>query len=208
MNLSSISSTSSLASLTNVRPTSSSVVDALQSTDDTTSLSGPAALSKKLEALSKSDPAKFKEAVNTIAKKLNEAADAATNPHEKEMLTDMASKFTKAGETGDASDLKPSGRPPAGGPPPGGAPPGGAPSSGGSGASSKSQYYDPADTNQDGKVSLQEQAAYDAKQASKKEDSTGLGAYKQALHSAADQKAASLMASLNSIVDSVTKSCA
>jgi hypothetical protein len=218
MNISSVSSNSAITPLTSA--VSTSTVDTVQSPEDSSSMSGPAELFKKLEDLSKSDPTKFKEAVDGVSKKLTEAANAAADPNEKQMLNDLAQKFTQAGNTGDVSSLEPpEGGPPAGGAPPGGAPPGGAPpggappggappggasSSDSSSSSNSSKTYDPADANQDGKVSMEERMEYDAEQAAKSSpDSTGLSAYKNALHSAAEQKANDLFSSLNAIVDSV-----
>ena len=164
---------------------------------ESTSVSGASKLYASLQALAKSDPAALKETLAADAKKLTDAAKTQTDSTTKKAMTDLAAKFTEASKTGDLSGLAP----PAGG----AAPPKGK-GGGGGGGGGGTIVYQPADTNEDGTVSLQEQEAYDAKQAAKTSDSTGLGAYKQALHSAADHKAASLMATLNSIVDSVTES--
>jgi hypothetical protein len=201
MSISSITSASRQASVARLQPSTPSTVDASLSTKASSSLSGPAELFMKLEALSKSDPAKFKQATQEISEKLTEEANSATDPGAKAMLTDLAAKFQKASQTGDASVLKP----------PQGPPPAGAPSkSGGSsgkasgGSTGDIKTYDPADANKDGTVTLQEQVDYDAKKAAKAgEDSTALSAYKKALHAAADQKANALLSSLSSIYDSV-----
>jgi hypothetical protein len=201
MSINSISSASRPANVASLKPTAPSTIDATVSTEDSSSLSGPAELFKKLEALAKSDPAKFKQATQEISEKLTEEANAAADPGAKEMLTGLAAKFKTASQSGDASALKPpQGPPPAGGPHKSGGPSGKA--AGGSGGGTKT--YDPADANQDGTVTLQEQVDYDAKKVTKsEEDSTALSAYKKVLHAAADQKANRLLSSLNSIYDSV-----
>lgn len=133
---------------------------------DRSSASGPAELFKQLEALASSDPAKFKQVTAQMAAAVQAAADAATDPQEKQLLTGLAAKFTQASSSGDASGLQP----PEGGSPPPGPPPGPPPAGAGdaaqaaSGATGTTQL-DPADANQDGTVTLQEQAAYDARQA-------------------------------------------
>ena len=206
MSVNGIGSTSSLSATLEILSTRLSQNSSVSSTDsvngDSSGLSGPAELFKKLEALSKSDPAKFKQATQEISDKLTEEADSETDPGAKEMLTGLAAKFKTASQTGDASALKPPrGSPPAGGPPKSGGSSGTA--SGGSSGDTKT--YDAADTNEDGTVSLQEQLDYDAKKAAAKsgEDSTGLSAYKKVLRAAADQKANTLFSSLNSIYDTV-----
>jgi hypothetical protein len=170
---------------------------------DEGSTSGPAELFKKLEALAKSDPEEFKEATAQMAEKVKEAADTATDPHEKKMLTELASKFSEASQTGDASGLKPpehGGRP--SGPPPG-PPPNDSPSVSGaaetdttSSSSSSTQTYDPADTNKDGTVSATEQAAYEAKCASRAEQ-----AYTHTMDSASESRAHELFATLQSLLE-------
>ena len=202
MSISSISSASRLASVASLQPSAPSTVDAPQPAEDSSSLSGPAELFKRLEALSKSDPAKFKQATQEISERLTEEANAATDPGAKKMLTGLAAKFNEASQTGDASVLKPpQGPPPAGGP----SKSGGSSGKASGGSSGDTKTYDAADANEDGTVSLQEQLDYDAKKAAAKagEDSTGLSAYKKVLRAAADQKANALFSSLNSIYDSV-----
>jgi trimeric autotransporter adhesin len=146
---------------------------------DAASVSGPAQTMNKLQALQKSDPAKFKEVMSTISDKLSSAAQSSTSPAEQKALTDAAARFKSAGDSGDLSALAPqkgagagrakrgSGAPPAGGPkgPPAAKP---APQ-----ASASAAVTSPADTNADGKVSAAEQAAYDAKQAAESAASSG-----------------------------------
>ena len=125
----------------------------------------------KLKALQASDPAKFKEAMSAISKKLTKDADASTDAKQKQVLTDMASKFSTAGQTGDLSGITlPSGASGAkgghhggghGGPPPSG---GGVKGASSSSSSSSTTSAGAADTNGDGKVSEAKLAAYTVKQ--------------------------------------------
>jgi hypothetical protein len=86
------------------------------STDTASGTSGPASsveISKpgqlfgKLQSLAESDPAKFKELMADAATKLKSAAENSTNSDQQKFLTDLASKFQKASETGDTSAIKP-----------------------------------------------------------------------------------------------------
>ncbi|HSY20470.1 MAG TPA: hypothetical protein VK841_00040, partial [Polyangiaceae bacterium] len=135
-----------------------------------------------LKALEQQDPAQFQSVMTAIAGKLSAAAKSATHPGEQKTLTDLAAKFTAAGQSGDLSALAPpsggassggtsSGPAPAGGPPGGGAPPSGG--GGGGSSSSSSKLHDPADTNYDGKVSAKEAAAYREKLAAEKHVASG-----------------------------------
>ena len=154
----------------------SSAVDSVTGDDssDSSSVSGPAAILSKLKALQASDPAKFKEAMSAISKKLTKDADASTDAKQKQVLTDMASKFSTAGQTGDLSGITPpSGASGAkgghhggghGGPPPSGGGVKGASSSSSSSSSSSTTSAGAADTNGDGKVSEAKLAAYTVKQ--------------------------------------------
>lgn len=149
----------------------SATASAIGPDGDSSSVSGPASTLNKLKKLQETDPAKFKEAMSAISKKLTEEADAATDDKEKAMLKDMASKFQSAGESGDLSQLVPS---PGGGPGGVGGPKGGGhggppPGSGGGAgvkatSSSSSSTTQAADTNGDGKVSESELEAYLQKQ--------------------------------------------
>ncbi len=196
MNITSVARQAQTASISGLQAQRPSATQDAQSVTDDSSLSEPASLFKKLEALAKSDPAKFKEAATEISAKLKEAADAANDPREKAMLTSISDKFSSAAESGDVSGLKP----PQGPPPGGGRPP---PPPGGGGGGGGSKTTEPADTNKDGTVTLLEQAAYDAK-SKQSSESTALSAYKQVLHASAEEKANSLFSSLNSIVDAVS----
>jgi hypothetical protein len=160
---------------------------------DTWSISTPAQLISKLQDLQKSEPSAFKDVMRSASDKVGVAAEAASDPQVKSGLLEISAQLKAASSTGDLSALRAppgaagpqgarpaggghgGGAPPAGGPPPGGAPPGGGGATGGgggsgaSGSASASKTYEPADTNQDGKVSLQEQVVYAAKQAAEKE---------------------------------------
>ena len=72
----------------------------------------------KLKDLEKTDPAKAKQVLTSIAAKLDKAATSATGD-EAAHIKELAGKFSKAAESGDVSGLEP----PKGGmhgPPPGG----------------------------------------------------------------------------------------
>jgi hypothetical protein len=157
---------------------------------DQDSQSGPATLFKKLETLAKTDPTKFKEVTAEMAAKVKEAADTATDPREKQMLTELSQKFTDASTSGDASGLKP---PEGGRPPP---PPGGKGGKGGAGGAAEEKQYAPADANKDGTVTLAEQAAYDAQQQSRAEK-----AYTHTMEQAKDGRAEALFASLQQVLN-------
>jgi len=189
-----ISSISSTQALLGVQPqaTTTSTPAVAQTASDSSSLSGLAELFQKLADLQKSSPSKFQEAMKEIAQKLKDAAAAATDPSEQKALTELADAVTKAAQTGDLSSLEK---------------PSAAPGGGGAGAGSATKTFDPADANQDGVVTEQEQAAYDAAQAAPSgATSTALQTYGKVLHSAADAKESALFSSLNSIVDSVAAS--
>jgi hypothetical protein len=121
----------SLSSVTSIGATSS--VSQIQSTDSTSSTgstesteSSKTRLSKlgemmsKLQDLEKTDPAKAKQVLTSIASTLSDKASTSNDPR----LKELADQFTAAAKTGDLSGLKPSGPPPGGhhgghhGPPP------------------------------------------------------------------------------------------
>jgi hypothetical protein len=166
--------TSSTSSASGAKKTTSSEAT------DSAAVSGPAQMLAKLSELQKSDPAKLKEVATSVASALTTAAGAASDPQESKMLKEIASRFQSVASTGDLSALQPpkggpGGRPPAGGRPPGGPPPGAAAGAKKSSASS-AKATDPADTNQDGKVSNEEQRAYDEKVAAAKRSLEGKSA--------------------------------
>lgn len=109
MNISSVSSSSAtdyVRKLGSAETTSSSSQVDNESGSDQVKLSKPAEMMKKLAALKESDPAKFQEVVSNIANKLDEAAQSATG-EEQARLSDLASKFSQAAESGDLSSLQP-----------------------------------------------------------------------------------------------------
>ena len=158
--------TNALESVSSTKSTSATSATTRTSgtAEDASTVSGPAKLLSKLKELQKSDPAKFKEVMTKISDSLKEKAAATDDAGDKKVLTEMASKFQSAGETGDLSALAP----PKGGHGKGGPPPAGG--GGKSGGASKSAN-DPADANQDGTVTQKEKQAYEAAQAAKTEKS-------------------------------------
>lgn len=201
MSISNTGATSALSTIASVARTSSSpsngsVAEAGLTGSDKAAISGPAAMLSKLKSLQASDPTQFKEVMTKISDSLSERAESATDPGEKKMLTDLASKFKTAGETGDLSALDPSkggGGGPRGphGPPPAG---------GGHGPkieeTKEAKATEPADTNEDGTVSQQEKAAYEAKQAA-----SGAQSYAKQAAAAVHEKMDTVMKSIESIVD-------
>jgi hypothetical protein len=113
MNVSSLfrsSAVSDVSSVSQVSATRSS--QAASSSDvqgDTTQVSGPGQFLAKLQALEESDPAKAKDVLGQIADKLTTAAQGATGSTATQ-LSDLASKFQTAADTGDLSGLRPSGQ--------------------------------------------------------------------------------------------------
>jgi hypothetical protein len=207
MNLTRIAGASSASSLTVALSEASRATSPRPMPTDAASLSGPAEVLNKLSSLARTDPTKFRQVVDEIAKTLDEAAGATSDPVMKKTLNDMATVFTQAGKTGDLSAVKPpsgpppgGGQPSGGGPPPGGgSPPGGVSPTAGGGSAPKT--YAAADTNKDGVVTLEEQVAYDAQQASKKAAANaGVGVYRRTLQGAAEEKSQSLFASLGSVL--------
>jgi hypothetical protein len=93
---------------------------------DSSTVSGPAQLLAKLKSLQESDPAKFKEVVKKLSDTLRTDAKVSTDANEQRALTDLASKFETAGQTGNLSALssKRANEPPPDPPPAGAAPPG------------------------------------------------------------------------------------
>ncbi|MGC4065204.1 MAG: hypothetical protein QM784_11270 [Polyangiaceae bacterium] len=83
---------------------------------------------RQLESLATSDPAKFKEVTAEIGSRLNELSSTLSGD-EASRVSELASKFMKASETGDASALRPD-KAPSGGAPPKGPPPKGPPPKG------------------------------------------------------------------------------
>jgi trimeric autotransporter adhesin len=107
------SATASTSSSTQTSSTSST-----DSTGDSTSVSGPGKLFSELEQLSKSDPTEFKQITASISQQLSAAAGSATNSGQASFLSQMATNFENASQSGNFSDLLPQN----GSPPPSGAP--------------------------------------------------------------------------------------
>ena len=113
-----------------------------------------------------------------ILKKLDGNGDGKVTKQEmsdsiNKLVNELNSQLNSSQSGAKSAAQSAGGSPPAGGPPPGAAS-GGSASANGSSASSSatsssssSKTYDPADTNQDGKVSMQEQIAYAISQAAK-----------------------------------------
>ena len=192
-----------------VSSTSQSISGPSTTAKESSSVSGPAKFLAELEALKKSDPAAFKEKLDEISQKLTQAAESATDPEAKKMMTDLAAKFTKAGETGDLSGLTPGEGPPPPGAPPGPPPGGGMPpsssldeasgadqASGSSTSTATSTVYEPADTNQDGKVTYKEQQAYDEKMAALEGPSKAVRTYQEQARRQAGETVSALLSSV------------
>ncbi|MEN6357097.1 MAG: hypothetical protein ABFD83_08450 [Armatimonadota bacterium] len=81
---------------------------------DSADFSKAGELFSKLQQLQETDPDKFKEICANIAEQLSEAAENEDGSSDG-MLTDLASKFKDASETGDMSSLQPPPPPPASG---------------------------------------------------------------------------------------------
>lgn len=84
---------------------------------DSTNMSKISSLLSKLETLQSEDPDKFNEIVSNIADELEAAAAEEDSEFSSKMLSDLASKFRSAAESGDLSSLMPPEPPP---PPPSG----------------------------------------------------------------------------------------
>ncbi len=87
---------------------------AREGSTDSVSFSKPGQLFSQLQQLAQTDPDKFKEVCQKIADKLNEAAQNEEGGANR-MLSDLASRFESAAQSGDASELRPPPPPP---PPP------------------------------------------------------------------------------------------
>lgn len=209
---SSIASVDALSSVRKQHVTSSSEGGRAAASSDRSEISKPADLLARLAEQKSSDPEGFKQTMSAISDKLGKAAEAATSPEEAQALKDLAGKFQSAGETGDLSALAPPKRgshpPPPGGPQgaggPKGPPPGGAHGGGPKKAaatdatSASSAAKDPADSNEDGKVSSKEKAAYEAAQAKKAAasyEATAKNDHEHGMHK--------VFETLKSVVDSV-----
>lgn len=117
MTISSIYSNSSSATLGLISGTgevqSSSVSDVVSQSQgsDQANISQGAKAMGKLANLATTDPEKFKEAAQKIADGLKEKAENTTDTDDKQHLTEMASQFEEAAETGSMDSLKPPSKP-------------------------------------------------------------------------------------------------
>lgn len=102
-NLSKLNSASTVSSTSGTISSSST---SATTSSDSVDISKPGELYSKLQALQKSDPAKFKEVVSDIAQKLKTASESQTG-NEAKMTSDLAAKFQSVADGGDISQLKP-----------------------------------------------------------------------------------------------------
>lgn len=110
--LSGLTDTSALSQLFNTQSSSgtagvSSLLSGGSTVSDSTSVSDPGKLFAELKELSQSNPTEFKKITAEIAQQLQSAAKSSTDPTESSLLSEMASNFTTASESGKFSDLFP-----------------------------------------------------------------------------------------------------
>ena len=109
-----VDSTNSLASLLSAASTDTTTATSATSTAAaSTDVSKPGELLSKLEQLKEKDPTKFKQVMSDMATKLKNLASSDTDSAGAKRLTDLASKFQTAADTGDLSALQPP-KPPSG----------------------------------------------------------------------------------------------
>lgn len=146
---------------------------AFQRAADSSSLSSPVRLFKKLEVLSKT-PAKLEKALKEISQKLQQTARDATDPREQEMLGNLATRFAFGAPPADASTLSPAAEPP---------PP-------------------PADGERSAHIiSARDQTVIDARQFEAAQGRTAARAYQRTQSAALDDKTHALFSSLSQIAD-------
>ena len=113
MNFCSMTSTSSVTtvsrSVSHSSNTCQTIPGAGSGSGDGADISGPGKVFAGLKQLASQDPAKFKEVASDIADKLKDAAGTAGSSAAgaAQFLTDLASKFETAAQTGDVSGLQP-----------------------------------------------------------------------------------------------------
>lgn len=212
---SNVASVDALSSVRKQHVMSSSEAGRAAASGDRSEISKPADLLARLAEQKSADPEGFKQAMSAISEKLGQAAEAASSPEEAQALKDLAGKFQSAGESGDLSALASPKRgshpPPPGGPQGAGGPKGPPPSGGHGGpggpkkadaadakSASTSAAKDPADTDEDGKVSAKEKAAYEAAQAKK-----AAASYEATAKSDHEHGMHKVFETLKSVVDSV-----
>lgn len=106
MNISAVSSTSSITELTSLQ--SASVADPTMQPEADPQVSERSKLLQELNDLQKSDPAKFKQVTEEISQKLRDAANS-TSGSQATSLNKLADKFAQASQSGDMSALQPTG---------------------------------------------------------------------------------------------------
>jgi hypothetical protein len=110
MDINSIGNNYGLGSIgTNQTTTAQSASKGSAISSDSTQFSPMASLFNQLQQLQQTDPNKFKSVMTSIADTLTTDAKNATGPQAK-MLTDLASKFSQAAQTGQMPDLQPPGQ--------------------------------------------------------------------------------------------------
>lgn len=100
-----LSSTSSTDATQQVPPPPQD--DSSSSDKDSTSISNGAEQMYNLQSLASSDPDKFKSVTGKIASELSEKASSETDSQKAKFLSDMASRFSAASESGSADSLRP-----------------------------------------------------------------------------------------------------
>ena len=85
----------------------SSTTSASAASSDSASTSGAAELFKELEQLSTSNPAEFKKITASISQQLAAASKNSTDPQQAQALSNLATSFSNASQSGKFSDLFP-----------------------------------------------------------------------------------------------------
>jgi len=97
----------SLTTSTSTTSDTTSTGDVSVDTGDEKNFSKGAGMMQKLKDLQSSDPEKFKQVTQSISDKLSEAAKNSSDSKTSGMLSDMASKFSDASQSGSMSGLQP-----------------------------------------------------------------------------------------------------
>ncbi len=106
MNISAVSSTSSITDLTSLQ--SAGAADPTMQPEADPQVSERGKVLQELNDLQKSDPAKFKQVTEEISQKLRDAANSASGGQATSLKT-LADKFAQASQSGDMSALQPAG---------------------------------------------------------------------------------------------------
>lgn len=89
---------------------STSLTDLIQTgseSSDSSSISKSGSFLQQLLSLQQNDTESFKTVAQNIADDLTAKAEEETDPQKKQMLTDLADKFSEAAESGEMPDLRP-----------------------------------------------------------------------------------------------------